>query len=175
MTTLAVVPIRSSTPLRQWLLIVAIAAGLIGMHNLVVPATSTHDAQPHTVGVAPTHLGMDMGGALMGTAARGVPVATVVGTAERVADVRAGTGDRVGRVSVSASGCCPCMGAMMGHPCQAVLGADAGAAAEAIVLAATTSSHDAPLPMPGAAARTLPARSPPSNGVRFSQLGVWRR
>jgi len=156
-------------------MIVAIVAGLIGMHSLVVPATSAHDAQPNPAGVAPTQMGMDMGGALMATAARGVPVVTGAGTAERVADVRMGTGDTVRPVSVNVSGCCPCMGAMMGHPCQAVLGADAGAAAEAMFLAVTTSSHDAPLPMPGGAASTLPARSPPSSGVRSSQLGVWRR
>jgi hypothetical protein len=143
------VPIRSTTALRQWLLIVAIAAGLVGMHHLVAPASPAFGVPPDRVGVAPAHLGMDMGGPLMGAA--GHPV------------------------SASESGCCPCMGAMMGHPCQAVLGADADAAAEAMLLAATAASRDAPLATPGAAASTLPARSPPSNGVRFSQLGVWRR
>jgi hypothetical protein len=149
MATVGVVPIRSTTALRQWLLIVAIAAGLVGMHHLVAPATPAPAAQSDAVGAAPSHLGMDMGGPLLTTANQ--------------------------LVSVSEPGCCPCMGAMMGHPCQAVLGADADAAAEAMLLAATAASRDAPLATPGAAARTLPARSPPSNGVRFSQLGVWRR
>ncbi|MDT7666346.1 MAG: hypothetical protein QOD04_5902 [Pseudonocardiales bacterium] len=150
MATVGVVPTRSTTrALRQWLLIVAVAAGLIGMHHLVAPATPAPAAQSDAVGAAPTHLGMDMGGPLLATANQ--------------------------PVSVSEPGCCPCMGAMMGHPCQAVLGADADAAAEAMLLAATAASRDAPLATPGAAASTLPARSPPSNGVRFSQLGVWRR
>lgn len=149
MATVGVVPIRSTTALRQWLLIVAIAAGLIGMHHLVAPASPAPAAQSDAVGAAPTHLGMDMGGPLLTRANQ--------------------------RVSVSEPGCCPCTGAMMGHPCQAVLGSDADAAAEAMLLAATAASHDAPLATPGAAASTLPARSPPSNGVRFSQLGVWRR
>jgi hypothetical protein len=152
MATVGVVPIGSTTALRQWLLIIAIAAGLIGMHNLVVPTSSAHGAQPHTVGVAPAHLGMDQGRPPMATA---------------------GKADRL--VPAAESGCCPCMGAMMGHPCQAVLGADAGAAAEAMLLAAMTAPHDAPLATPSGASSTLPARSPPSNGVRFSQLGVWRR
>jgi hypothetical protein len=149
MATVGVVPTRSTTALRQWLLIVAVAAGLIGMHHLVAPATPAPAAQPDAVGAAPTHLGMDMGGPLLATANQ--------------------------PVSASEPGCCPCMGAMMGHPCQAVLGADADAAAEAMLLAATAASRDPPLATPGAAASTLPARSPPSNGVRFSQLGVWRR
>jgi hypothetical protein len=140
------VPTRSTTALRQWLLIVAVAAGLIGMHHLVAPATPAPAAQSDAVGA--THLGMDMGGPPLATANQ--PVS-------------------------SEPGCCPCIGAMMGHPCQAVLGADADAAAEAMLLAATAASRDAPLATPGAAASTLPARSPPSNGVRFSQLGVWRR
>ncbi|MDT7633135.1 MAG: hypothetical protein QOI50_5065 [Pseudonocardiales bacterium] len=147
MATVGVVPTRSTTALRQWLLIVAVAAGLIGMHHLVAPATPAPAAQSDAVGA--THLGMDMGGPPLATANQ--------------------------PVSASEPGCCPCMGAMTGHPCQAVLGADADAAAEAMLLAATAASRDAPLATPGAAASTLPARSPPSNGVRFSQLGVWRR
>jgi hypothetical protein len=175
--TVANVPGRTRKPLHQWLLIIAVAAGLIGMHNLVVPATSAHDPRPHTAGTAPTHV--DMAGALVGTTTPGaVPVGTgasLLGSVDRVVDARAATSEAADPVSVSTSGCCSCMGAMMGHPCQAVLGADAQLEAAAILLAATTASHDAPQAMAVGLASPLPARSPPSSGVRFSQLGVWRR
>jgi hypothetical protein len=164
--------------LRQWLLVVTIAAGLIGMHHFVVPAGPDHDTRPAVgmaAGTAPTHPGM--AASLMDTAARGAAVVdTAAGRAGAVArggDIRAQYGDDL--VSSSVSGCCPCMGAMMGHPCQAVLSGDARTMAEAMLLAAATASHDAPPPLASAAASTLPARSPPSNGIRISQLSVWRR
>jgi len=164
MARVEVVSIRSSAPLRQWLLIVAIAAGLIGMHNLVGPASSDHDARQHAEEIAPIHL--DVAGALVGTAARdAAPV-------DRVVDTRAET---VGPAPVSASPCCPCMGGMAGHLCQAVLGADVLTVAKATLLAATTASPDATLLMAAGAVSTLPRRGPPSSGVRFAQLGVWRR
>ena len=147
MARVEVVSIRSSAPLRQWLLIVAIAAGLIGMHSLVVPEASDHDEHQHTAEIAPLHL--DVAGAL--------------------------SIDTVGPAPVSASGCCPCMGGMVGHLCQAVLGTDVLTVAKSTLLAVTTAAPDAPLLVAAGAVSTLPRRGPPSNGVRFSQLGVWRR
>jgi len=166
-----IMPIRSSALLRQWLLIVAIAAGLIGMHNLVGPVTSTDDTLHHTAGSAPTHLDVD---AVAIPSAAPADAATSLAKQDREILVRAATSDTVGPRSVSASACCPCMGAMIGHACQAVLGANTQLVA-ATALLATTATRDAPLPRTGGAARTLPARSPPTSGVRFSQLGVWRR
>jgi hypothetical protein len=165
-------PIRSSALLRQWLLIVAIAAGLIGMHNLVVPAISTDDTRHHAAGSAPTRLDVDA--VAIPSAAPPIDAAASLLRQDREFLVRAATSDTVGPGLVSASGCCPCMGAMIGHACQAVLGANPQLGTATVLLAATA-IHDAPLTMTGGAASTLPARSPPTSDDRISLLGVWRR
>lgn len=151
MATVAAVSRRSSTQLPQWLLIVAIASGLISMHHLSL------DAMPARESTATISISAGAGVAAVSETASGCG-------GERVRAVTA--------VAVSAPRGCSCMGDMVGHLCQAVL-ATASKIVPAMILLAAATQHAAPV-LVGAASRALAARGPPTAGVRLSQLGVWR-
>ncbi|MEO7194382.1 MAG: hypothetical protein ABIZ05_06105 [Pseudonocardiaceae bacterium] len=140
----------------QWFLIVAIAAGLVGMHHLVQPHTAhtmsmTMATSPESslMSVTPTahaHPG-PMGGNTVGARSNSTSVVT------------------------SQPDCCDPMDTV-GHCCLAVLTAITAFAASLVFAVAWRRPGElGHLP---AALSALAARSPPTGSVRFTQLCVLR-
>jgi hypothetical protein len=157
-TTVAVVPIRCrrSTRLPQWLLIGAIALGLIGMHHMHADPTPTHG--PATNAAARSTAPGSVDGGVVFAAFALTPRSTLVAAAEAV---------------VSAGESCSCMGHIE-HLCHAVLGA--AAPISAAIGAAVIADNGAPLALAVMGeVSPLQARAPPRSGVRLAQFGVWRR
>lgn len=160
MVTVVIVSNRRHTRWRQWLLIAALAAGLIGMHHLAGDPSSAH-ATTHTH----THTGT-------------LPV--VAEASAGCASPRAGpqspstVRDGVSVLSAANSpGGCSCMAAMIGHQCLAVL------AAAALLPVMWVLALDADQRGTGGLSTSRPAarvaRDAPTSAVRLSQLGILRR
>jgi|SRR5882757_4590250 len=153
MSTVGSMPAVSAR-LHQWLVIVALAAGLIGMHHLIAgPTAGPGGAHQHTMSAleAPPH------------------PATPHTQASTGNEASAPTGESVGP-----AGRCPGMGDMMGHLCLAVLGAADALIPAMTILPVATPSRD-PLRRLNRKFNPILARAPPTSAARLAQLGVLRR
>ncbi|MDQ2790909.1 MAG: hypothetical protein DLM60_04060 [Pseudonocardiales bacterium] len=133
----------------QWLLIVAIAAGLVGMHHLVA------DPAGHTM---PMMVATDSGSTSIPTERSHAGPVGVNPVVPRLVSIS---------VVVSQADCC------VGHCCVAVLTALTGLATALILVAAWRRPSE-----PGfllAVVGALGARGPPTGCARFTQLCVLRR
>jgi hypothetical protein len=144
MATVEIMPTPASARLHQWLVIAALAAGLIGMHHLIGEPTASHGgAHQHTMAAAE---------------------APSVATGN---DAPAPTSE-----SVSPTGC-PGMGGMMGHLCLAVLTA-ADPLIPAITIRTVAPALRDPLRPRNRGSNPILARAPPTSAERLAQLGVCR-
>jgi hypothetical protein len=162
--------VRSGALLRQWLLIVTIAAGLVAMHNFVAGLMAAHG--PHggmastsaTIGPVldragtTTHSDMPPGARADDA---GAPVTMTAATPADTMDMDC--------ADMPGVDCCA-----MGHPCQAIRAVPtplpgAGALGAALVFP----PYATPMPA-GDAVSSLGARDPPDHGARLSRLSVWR-
>lgn len=145
----------AGTTRQQWFLIVAIAAGLIGMHHLV----HIHSGHP-----MPVLMATGPGPALMSP----TPTEHVHFGPIDVSPV----GARSTSVVAAQPWCCEPM-EMMGHFCMAVLTALTALTAALILAAAWRRPWELGHLLAGV--RALAARSPPIGSVQFTQLCVLRR
>jgi hypothetical protein len=175
MATVEIVPTSANARLHQWLVIVALAAGLIGMHHLVVMGAIASHGGAHQGAMAATTTLPDAAaphaelvtGRIASTGRDGSIGSPDTVTTENEVAASAGR-------SVSAAGCCPEMGCMMGHPCVTILTAAGAMIAPAMLNTVATHSQAVLLPLTYGVDSLL-ARAPPSSDARLSLLGVWRR
>lgn len=137
---------RVGSPLRQWLLTVAIALGVVAMHHVVAGPAGMSGMEHHDA----------MHSSAMPTAV--VPAASVTSPSTQVATDPG----------------CPDCGAMMGHMCLAVLLAAATLIVGLALFTIAGAGNGPPRPA-SARGDAFPARAPPDSAVRLSQLGVLRR
>lgn len=145
----------------QWLLIVAIAAGLIGMHHLVAGHGGQEGQSAHT----PMTIAAGPGLSLMS------PTPTEhshAGLAMNPVLARVAANP----VLASHPCCCDPMD-LVGHCCLAVLTAMTALAAALVLVTAWRRLWEPGHLLVGVGA--VPARAPPTGSVRFIQLGVLRR
>jgi hypothetical protein len=154
MSTVESMPMAVSARLHRWLVIVALAAGLIGMHHLIAgPTAGPGGAHQHTMSAtaAPPHPATPHTQATTGN------------------EAPAATGESVGP-----EGSCPGMGGMMGHPCLAVLTTADTLIPTMAILPVATAPGDPPPPL-NREFNPILARAPPTSAERLARLGVWRR
>jgi hypothetical protein len=138
----------------QWLLILAVAAGIIAMHHVLLtcPETMSSTVAAEVNHADPTH-----------AARSDFPSGPRV-----VAHRHAPSAQSSAMPDAPPEGC----GAMSGHLCMAVLGA-ASTLLVALVLALFVAAS-APRPATAAASVSVSARAPPSASARPVGLCVWR-
>lgn len=153
--------------IRLWVLVLAVAAGLIGMHHLMAPGPTAHG--PAGAGLAPAAVSMTAmtGPEPVSPPTPGMPrTSDGLGAAPAGSAVNAVTAPVLGSVAGSAMD-------MLMHPCLAVLAALLVLAPLAAVLLALARRHD-----PSRAARlglgVSWARPPPRTAVRLALLCVLR-
>jgi len=147
MATVESMPTPASTRLHRWLVIVALAAGLIGMHHLVAGPTASH------------------GGAHQHTMSASMSSPTTVATGNEASAPAS--------ESIGPPGSCPGMGDMLGHLCVAVLTA-ADALIPTMTIPAVVAAPRDPLRPRNHGFNPTLARAPPTSAVRLAELGVWR-
>lgn len=151
---------RCHSRLRQWLLIAALAAALVGMHHLAADPGSVHStAHAYTV-TSPEGAGASV-------------ECDPRGAGPRLASTL-GEGVSVLSAATSPSGC-SCMTAMLGHPCLAVLATAASLLPVMWVLAAHAPQAAGVGGLSSSRAAALIAGAIPTSAVRLAELGISRR
>ncbi len=177
---LARVATHASTRRGQWLLTIAVVAGLIGMHHF--PLTCSSSSAPASVGQS------------VGTSLSVAATATAISTPAHVALAHQAPNDMAGGGLAHAAALSPastdtvvvpttdnpsppgtapeCCGGMSGHPCMAVLLATPLLMVALMVVLFIAAAQ----PPPGRTSRpvTTPARAPPTATVRRAELCLWR-
>lgn len=159
---------RVGSPLRQWLLTVAIALGVVAMHHVVAGPAGMSGMEHHDA----------MHSSAMPTAVVPAAMVTVVPAAMVTVVPTAVTVTAASVTSpstqVATDPGCPDCGAMMGHMCLAVLLAAATLVVGLALFTIAGAGNGPPRPA-SARGDAFPARAPPDSAVRLSQLGVLRR
>lgn len=151
---------RVGSPLRQGLLTVAIALGVVAMHHVVAGPAGMSGMEHHDA----------MHSSAMPTAVVPAAMVTVVPTAVTVTAASVTSPS----TQVATDPGCPDCGAMMGHMCLAVLLAAATLVVGLALFTIAGAGNGPPRPA-SARGDAFPARAPPDSAVRLSQLGVLRR
>jgi hypothetical protein len=151
---------RVGSPLRQWLLTVAIALGVVAMHHVVAGPAGMSGMEHHDA----------MHSSAMPTAV--VPAAMVTVVPAAVTLTAASVTSPSAQMATDPG--CPDCGAMMGHMCLAVLLAAATLIVGLALFTIAGAGNGPPRPA-SARGDAFPARAPPDSAVRLSQLGVLRR
>lgn len=151
---------RVGSPLRQWLLTVAIALGVVAMHHVVAGPAGMSGMEHHDA----------VHSSAMPTAVVPAAMVTVVPTAVTVTAASVTSPS----TQVATDPGCPDCGAMMGHMCLAVLLAAATLVVGLALFTIAGAGNGPPRPA-SARGDAFPARAPPDSAVRLSQLGVLRR
>ena len=175
MATVEIMPTSANARLHQWLVIVALAAGLIGMHHLIIEPTASHGGA-HQHAMAATTEPPDAAGphaelvtGRIASTGRDASISSP-NTVATENEVDASAGGSAGAV-----GCCPGTGCMMGHPCVTILTAAGAMIAPAMLNTMATFSQAVLLPLTYGIDSLLARAPPPSSDARLSLLGVWRR